>query len=149
MALEFIMVLTTPTVFVLLKLIEAIAWLLDAIIYGYFLGLRFFAILILKFTGPAAIALSLLPKFGHVFGKWVALYARWWLLIIPFAFRWILLRNGFMEAYDEIMFDEYGKKPHRVLLSTKMAVNDVAIPTQIPLLVLVTLLKLARYIYLR
>lgn len=140
MALEFMMVLTNPLV-ALLKGIEGVVWLLDAIIYGYFLGLRFFAILILKFTGPAAIALSLLPKFGHVFGKWVGLYARWWLLIIPFLLVNIVV-SGFMESY-EVMFDGFADGENMV---TSAAIAQVRLMTQVPLLVLITILKLGLYI---
>lgn len=128
-------IMNSPTV-LLLKLLKGMAWIADLIIFGIFLGQRFFALLVLKFTGPMAIALSLFPGFDAVFGKWIALYARWFLLIIPYMLVNLLI-GGFIEVY-EAMFADWGR-------GYGYGVEVVGSLIEVPLIIFIVLLKWVLY----
>ena len=70
--------------YIVLKILEGIAWIIDTAIYGVFLLERFFFIGLLKVLGAIAIVLAVFEKFRDLFYKWVKLYISIYLLIFPF-----------------------------------------------------------------
>lgn len=80
---EFMRIVQNPT-YVFVLLLEGIAWIIDAAIYGVFLFERFFFIGILKILGAIAIVMSVFEKFRDLFYKWIKLYVAVYLLILPF-----------------------------------------------------------------
>lgn len=134
-ALEFMKMVTNPALFILAGL-RVIVWLADLIIYGLFIGERFFILLILKLTGPIAICLSLLPGMEKVFGNWLALYARWFLVIIPYLLVNLVI-NAFLQGYG-VMFEEFGSNSSLVMSNIKNLL-------EIPLYLFLAVLKFVLY----
>lgn len=135
-ALEVYDALTSPTLWIL-SIVKVFVWLIDQLVYAIFICERFFVLLILKFTGPVVLALSLVPKFGSILGKWFSLYARWYLLIIPYFFVNLVV-NGFFAAYEH-MFDQFDKD------STFIPYESIGELIQVPLLLLIVILKFKLY----
>jgi hypothetical protein len=102
---EFLKFISNPAL-MLLTILKPIIWLADMCISVIFIGERFFILLILKLTGPVILCLSLIPKFGGMLGKWLTLYARWYLLIIPY-FLVNFVINTFIDSYN-VMFGKFG-----------------------------------------
>ncbi|WP_421805760.1 hypothetical protein [Flagellimonas sp.] len=82
-ASEALMVLQDPAYIVLL-LLQGLAWIIDTALYGVFLLERFFFIGLLKVLGAIAIVLAIFEKFRDLFYKWLKLYIAIYLLIFPF-----------------------------------------------------------------
>jgi hypothetical protein len=136
-ALEMMKVITNPFLWTL-AILKGIVWIFDICVYGIFIGERFFVLLILKITGPAVLTLSLVPKFGGMVGKWLSLYMRWYLLIIPY-FIVNLVVNGFLEAYD-VLFSEFGTNA-----GTSLAIDIIKTQLKIPLFIMLAILKFKLY----
>lgn len=82
-AADAIQIFADPT-YIIFKLLEGIAWVVDVAMYGIFLLERFFIIGLLKVLGAFAIAISVFEKFRDLFYKWIKLYIAVYLLIFPF-----------------------------------------------------------------
>ena len=134
-SLEAIQFLTNPTLW-LLGILKVIIWLFDVVIYGFFISQRFFVLLLLKLTGPFAICLALLPGFQGIFSKWLGLYTRWYLLIIPYLLVNLII-NGFLDAYD-LLFDEFGA-------GSSFAMDSVKNTVKTPLFLMLAMLKFSLY----
>lgn len=131
-ALQAYDIITSPTLWIL-AIMKVIAWLVDVIVYSIFITERFFVLLILKFTGPIAICLALVPKLNSMFWKWLALYARWYLLIIPYLLVNLTV-NGFVSAY-ELIFSKFNNANMETIGET----------LEIPMILLIVVLKLILY----
>lgn len=131
-ALQALDVLTSPSLW-LLSIVKVVVWLIDVTIYSLVLSERFFVLLILKFTGPLAICMSLIPKLNAMFWKWVALYARWYLLIIPYLLVNLTV-NAFVGAY-ELIFSRMNSDVAETIGET----------VEVPFLVIIVLLKLTLF----
>jgi hypothetical protein len=130
-ALLFLEYLENPAL-ILSDIILWIAWLFDWIIFGLFIGQRFFVLLLLKLTGPLVIVFSLLPKLQGWFYNWLRLYVTWYLLIIPYMLANLII-NGFLESIDQIRAQE--------ALTGELIFN----PVIAPLSIFVVLLKFVLY----
>jgi len=124
--------LNNPTLIVV-KIVKVIAWILDLIIYAIFIGQRFFVLMILKLLGPLALCLSLLPGFEGTIGRWLTLYARWFLLIIPYFLANICVA-AFVETYEDI-FVGFGRG------YSGGYIDDVKAMVEVPLILLIVILK--------
>lgn len=131
-ALQAIDVITSPTLWIL-SIVKVLAWLMDIVVYSIFIIERFFVLLILKFTGPLAISLSLVPKLNAIFWKWAALYMRWYLLIIPYLLVNLVV-NVMVESY-ELIFASMGTDLMQTIGET----------LEVPLLLVIVVLKLVLY----
>lgn len=100
--LEILAFLTNPLEW-LMVILRLLVWIFDQIAYALFVTERFMVMTILKLTGPLALAMSILPRMQHVAFKWLSLYMRWFLLIIPY-FIVNMIAAGFFEAWQLIFY---------------------------------------------
>lgn len=83
MAQTTVSVFTDPT-FILLKILEGFAWLLDIMIYAIYMLERFFILFILKAIGSIALCVYPIEEFRTWTWKWLAIYIVVFLTIIPY-----------------------------------------------------------------
>ncbi|MEM9298456.1 MAG: hypothetical protein AAGA64_08695 [Bacteroidota bacterium] len=134
-ALAGIKFLTQPQFF-LLQILKGLIWIVDVFLYAWFIGERFFVLLILKLTGPFALCLSLFPGFQAVAYKWLAMYARWFFLIVPYLLVNFII-NAFIDGYN-LLFAEFENK-------TSLSMQFVADHVKIPMLIFLVILKYKLY----
>ena len=78
-------VITDPF-YLFVQLLNAIAWLLDLLLYAIYLLERFFVLFILKALGCFAIAAYCIEEARNWTWKWVGLYVAVYMTIIPYMF---------------------------------------------------------------
>ncbi|MEM6525495.1 MAG: hypothetical protein AAF693_16970 [Bacteroidota bacterium] len=127
--------LARPQLF-LLQILKGLVWIIDIFVYAWFIGERFFVLLILKLTGPFALCLSLFPGFQAVAYKWLAMYARWFFLIVPYLLVNFII-NAFLDGYD-LLFAAFEN-------NTGVSMQFVADHVKIPLFLFLVVLKYKLY----
>lgn len=70
--------------YIVLKILESLAWLIDLLIYGSFLAERFFFLGIFRVFGGLTMAFMAFEKLEKWFWNWLGLYVAVYLTIIPY-----------------------------------------------------------------